>query len=120
MKKILIASALMGMSCVAVAHNNECQFSTDFNIDINDTSVVFEKEAGDVKIHYSLDKLVRGRGWGSKIISLGLKMLGKARPIRLLAEVRTENHASRSVFSRLGFNEIESGSDRVVFRFDYK
>jgi len=80
----------------------------------------FEKEGDDEKIHYSLDKLVRGRGWGSKIISLGLETLGKVKPIRLLAEVRIENQASRSVFSRLGFSEIKGKGDYLIFRCDYQ
>lgn len=57
MKKTLIASAILGMSCVAQAESNECRFSTDFDIDINDTSVVFEKEAGD-KIEFKGKELL--------------------------------------------------------------
>ncbi len=38
---------MLGTSCIAQAHDSSCKFSTDFDIDINESSIVFEKEPGD-------------------------------------------------------------------------
>lgn len=47
MKKTLIAAAIMGTCGMASADSNVCNFSTDYNIDINEESVSFNKEDGD-------------------------------------------------------------------------
>lgn len=75
----------------------------------------FDKEDNAARIDYSLDKLVRGRGWGVKLVSLGVDILQKIEPMRLLAEVKINNQASKSVFSRLGFTLAETKSDYIVF-----
>jgi len=75
----------------------------------------FDKVGNEARIDYSLDKLVRGRGWGVKLVSLGSEILQKIEPIRLLAEVKINNQASISVFSRLGFTITESKSGYLIF-----
>jgi UDP-2,4-diacetamido-2,4,6-trideoxy-beta-L-altropyranose hydrolase len=75
----------------------------------------FDKECDAARIDYSLDKLVRGRGWGVKLVSLGVDILHKIESMRLLAEVKINNQASKSVFSRLGFTLAESKGEYMVF-----
>lgn len=78
----------------------------------------FDKEGNEARIDYSLDPLVRGRGWGSRLVSLGSKLFEKIEPVRLRAEVKTDNEASRSVFLSLGFTMTEGkNNDLVFYRF---
>lgn len=81
--------------------------------------VRFDLEGEDVKIDYSLDKIVRGRGWGTRLLLLGMKQLEALKPLSLVAEVKTANHASRSVFDRLGFSVVKTDRDYIVFRLDH-
>lgn len=76
----------------------------------------FDKEGNEARIDYSIDALVRGRGWGARLVSLGSELLQKTEPIRLLAEVKADNEASRSVFLRLGFDVTKSENNYLVFR----
>ena len=76
----------------------------------------FEVENNVARIDYSLDKLVRGRGWGARLVSLGSKLLQKTEPVQLLAEVKADNHASRLVFLHLGFKVTECNDSCLVFR----
>lgn len=47
MKQILIAAAILGTSCLASADSELCNFSTDYNIDINQQRVQFNQSNGD-------------------------------------------------------------------------
>lgn len=76
----------------------------------------FDKEGNEARIDYSLDALVRGRGWGARLVLLGSELLQKTEPIQLLAEVKVGNVASRSVFLRSGFTMAESKNNYLVFR----
>jgi len=76
----------------------------------------FDKEGNEARIDYSLDTLVRGRGWGARLVSLGSVLMQKVEPIRLLAEVKADNEASRSVFLKLGFTMAENKSSYLVYR----
>ena len=59
----------------------------------------------NVYIDYSLDKTVRGRNWGKKIIDLGLKKLNFSKFHVINAEVKKDNYKSIAVFNNLGFTE---------------
>lgn len=76
----------------------------------------FDKEGSETRIDYSLDTLVRGRGWGPRLVSLGMERLPRTEAIRLLAQVKENNKASRSVFLRLGFTMIEGPNNYLEFR----
>jgi UDP-2,4-diacetamido-2,4,6-trideoxy-beta-L-altropyranose hydrolase len=65
----------------------------------------FDLEGEEAVIDYSLDQLVRGRGWATHLVRLGMKLLTNAQPMYLRADVKTQNAASRAVFLRLGFRE---------------
>ncbi len=47
MKKILLGVTIIACSTVVNAHSNECNYSTDFNINIDQQSVLFKKKTGD-------------------------------------------------------------------------
>ncbi len=75
----------------------------------------FDNEGAAARIDYSLDTLVRGRGWGSRLVSLGSEFLQKTGPIPLRAEVKRDNAASRSIFLSLGFTMTEGKNNDFVF-----
>lgn len=68
----------------------------------------FDREGDEALIDYSLDSIVRGRGWGSRLVALGLDLMQQIEPVRLRAEVKVGNEASSAVFLRVGFTETTS------------
>jgi len=70
----------------------------------------FDKDADEASIDYSLDVIVRGRGWGQRLVALGSDLMQKIEPVRLRAEVKAGNETSSSVFLRMGFTETPSAS----------
>ena len=68
----------------------------------------FDKREGKAWIDYSLDHFVRGRDWGAQLITMGNALMQQSEPIRLRAEVKMDNYASRAVFMRLGFEQAAS------------
>lgn len=67
--------------------------------------VRFDLVDDEARIDYSLDRVIRGRYWSGRLISMGARMLQDSAPIHLHAEVKEANAASCSVFMRLGFEE---------------
>jgi UDP-2,4-diacetamido-2,4,6-trideoxy-beta-L-altropyranose hydrolase len=73
---------------------SRCLNDANFHIYILEASglpvgqVRFEQHGGDAIIDYSLDVLVRGRGWENQIIKLGIEALNISRPTRLAAELK--------------------------------
>jgi RimJ/RimL family protein N-acetyltransferase len=67
----------------------------------------FERHGEEVTIDYSLDVLVRGRGWASQLLRLGIEAYKSSRPAIFSATVKPENIASAATFIRLGFVEQE-------------
>ncbi len=63
------------------------------------------KKNNSAMIDYSLDPIVRNRGWGKKLINLGIKKIYKTGVKKILAEVRPENTKSIAIFKKLGFSE---------------
>ena len=67
----------------------------------------FDCDVHEALIDYSLDMFVRGRGWGSRMISMGALYMWQRESIILKAMVKTRNYASCAVFKRLGFEETQ-------------
>lgn len=65
----------------------------------------FDLAGDEARIDYSLDRVVRGRRWGAKLVTLGARMLQDAAPIHLRAEVKETNKTSCAVFMHLGFED---------------
>ena len=65
----------------------------------------FDLKGEEAIVDYSLDVLVRGRGWATQLIRLGMQLLRNTQITYLRADVKPENTASRMVFLRLGFDE---------------
>jgi UDP-2,4-diacetamido-2,4,6-trideoxy-beta-L-altropyranose hydrolase len=76
--------------------------------------VRFDREDDGVWIDYSLDRLVRGRGWGPQLIRMGAESLPLPAGTVLKARVKKANAASAAVFRRLEFSESGAG-DVLVF-----
>ena len=70
----------------------------------------FDKKGDEARIDYSLDPIVRGRGWGPRLVALGADLMQKIEPVRLRAEVKVGNDTSSAVFLRMGFTETSSAS----------
>lgn len=67
----------------------------------------FDLEPGQARISYSLDPIARGRGWGARLVTLGMRRLPD-RPRRFWADVKATNAPSCAVFLRTGFREVAS------------
>lgn len=68
--------------------------------------VRFDKNEKVININYSLDFIARGRGWGKKLLEMGISKLYKSRSdIVIQGQVKKANPASRKIFLKLGFNE---------------
>lgn len=79
----------------------------------------FDRVGNKFKIDYSLDNFVRKRGWGARLIELGMKMMEKFKPVEILAEVHVENQASQKIFTRLGYKIVAKNPDFVTFQYRY-
>lgn len=77
----------------------------------------FDWQGDEAQIDYSLDALVRARGWGAQLVSLGSALVQQSEPVRIRAEVKVGNHSSRAIFSRLGFDQAESAQGRGYMSF---
>jgi len=80
----------------------------------------FDKEGNEAHIDCSLDWIVRGRGWGSLLVSMGSDLMQLNEPIKLSAQVKAQNIASATVFFRAGFTETENSSREVGNRLFYR
>jgi UDP-2,4-diacetamido-2,4,6-trideoxy-beta-L-altropyranose hydrolase len=71
------------------------------------------------RISYSLDPLVRGRGWGRELVRRALRTIDRNTRI-LVAEVKTGNHPSRAVFEKLGFQRQRrpQEDELVIYRMN--
>lgn len=70
----------------------------------------FECHGGESTIDYSLDVMVRGRGWAEQLVKLGIDAINAIGPTTLTATVRPQNEASSATFIRVGFVEHERDS----------
>ena len=79
----------------------------------------FDLENKEARIDYSLDYLVRGRGWAAHLVAMGARRLHEVAPVVLRAEVKVGNRASCAVFRKLGFSETAKSQgepDLRIFR----
>ena len=77
----------------------------------------FDQAAGETAIDYSLDEIVRGRGWGGRLLSMGMEIIQETGPVDLSAAVKAGNPRSHAVFRRLGFDVARGASpDMTVYR----
>ncbi len=74
--------------------------------------VRFDRNGNEAFIDYSLDSIVRGRGWGAQLVAMGADLMQKIEPsLCLRAEVKAGNEASSSTLLRIGFTEIPNKFD---------
>ena len=66
----------------------------------------FEQQSAEATIDYSLDVLVRGRGWANKLLKIGIEAFNNIRPTLLKATVKPENISSAMTFVRRGFVQL--------------
>jgi UDP-2,4-diacetamido-2,4,6-trideoxy-beta-L-altropyranose hydrolase len=71
----------------------------------------FEMQGDTARISYSLESFVRGRGWGTRLVALGMDSMRQTAPVRMWAQVKAGNDASSAVFLRLGFTETTGSAD---------
>lgn len=75
----------------------------------------FDRRQDGIWIDYSLDRIVRGRGWGVEVVRRGLRFLPAISAAVLHAEVLPTNKPSLAVFRHLGFEETVTSSGTSVF-----
>lgn len=75
----------------------------------------FDREADVARIDYSIDPLFRGRGWGKRLVEIGLQAAIEHGPRVFRADVKKSNSASASVFQRMGFRESAAEGGLRVF-----
>ena len=80
----------------------------------------FDKEGDEANIDYSLDVIVRGRGWGAQLLAMGADFMQNIEPVKLRATVKDQNNASSSVFLGVGFSEITSSTESGGYRIFYR
>jgi UDP-2,4-diacetamido-2,4,6-trideoxy-beta-L-altropyranose hydrolase len=71
-------------------------------------------------IDYSLDILVRGRGWAKFLLKLGMEQLASIKSVPFIATVKSWNIASAKVFSSIGFVETTKDEKNNNRNFLYK
>ncbi|MHB1091068.1 MAG: UDP-2,4-diacetamido-2,4,6-trideoxy-beta-L-altropyranose hydrolase [Ilumatobacteraceae bacterium] len=77
----------------------------------------FQKDNDAWSINYSLDELVRGRGWGNFLVEQGLAKFRKSTTGKVIAKVKPSNIVSQRIFEQLGFSK-NAKSDAVVEQFE--
>jgi RimJ/RimL family protein N-acetyltransferase len=75
-----------------------------------------EFESGEATLSFSIDRLVRGRGWSRWMITEAIKHTQRARPVIVKAFVKAENEPSRRAFARLGWSESQPAEGQILFR----
>jgi len=68
----------------------------------------FDVARAEARIDYSLDTIVRGRGYGILMLNLGIEAMRRSGTTRFCADVKTENLISSNVFLKAGFIEKAS------------
>ena len=80
--------------------------------------VRFERDDDEWEIHYSLDRRVRGRGLGLRLLEVAIETLRQdvRGPMRLKAKVKDSNLASSRIFESLSFMEFRNTGQIREFR----
>ncbi len=78
--------------------------------------VRFDFDGETANISYSLDPVARGRGWGVKLVELGINKIKESGKVKMIqGKVKKSNPASKKVFLKLGFSETVR-NDAFTFR----
>lgn len=82
--------------------------------------VRFEQYDHEIVIDYSLDALVRGRGWAIELLKKGIEIIDD-NGLALIATVKPENVASIATFIRLGFiaQKNNNGDGNCRFKLSF-
>ena len=80
----------------------------------------FDRVGSETCIDFSVDLLFRGRGWGSRLLELGLLEMSRGPATTFRAEVKASNPASARVFSKHSFEEVVAHRDSGVRVFELK
>lgn len=70
----------------------------------------FDRDGDEARIDYSLDKIVRERGWDSLLVALGADLMQQIEPVRLCAKVKAGNEVPSAIFLSLGLTETSNVS----------
>lgn len=77
--------------------------------------VRFERHGAEAIIDYSLDILVRGRGWAGRLLRLGMDAFRSSRPTTLSAMVKPLHIVSTATFIRLAKETTDSSAGESSF-----
>ncbi len=74
----------------------------------------YEKKS-DALISLTVDPVFHGRGYGKKMLSMGIKKVNYS---KLIAFVKKTNNISMSLFNSLGFIKVESAKSSQLVRYE--
>lgn len=78
--------------------------------------VRFDLEPDHAVLSYSLDPIVRGRGWSRWLVSQAVQRLRESHPgVIVRAQVKPENTASTKVFTGLGWTAVAAPAGLLAF-----
>lgn len=73
-------------------------------------------ESHEAVLSYSIDPLVRARGWGRWLVREAVVQTQQLHSVGFIANVKSENAASRKIFASLGWSETIHGDGDLVYR----
>ena len=78
----------------------------------------FDIENDVANIDFSLDDFVRGRGWATRLVELGVEGLDVHKVDKVYAYVKNSNTLSKNVFLKLGFevDKKKSNNNLICFK----
>lgn len=71
----------------------------------------FDQKEDHFLINYSISEKYRGKGYGNKIIELGIKHIGSDKPLKAI--VKKENISSIKIFEKLNFEKNTEADDSI-------
>jgi RimJ/RimL family protein N-acetyltransferase len=74
----------------------------------------FDKDAGKSEVSININPLLRGKGFGSTLLSKSISVHKKSNNATLIATVKKENDSSLRIFSKCGFH-MKSEDDNCYY-----
>lgn len=89
------------------------------NIPVGQIRFDEREERNSYLIDYSIDLKYRGKGFGSKIIELGMKaQMDKFRKdLEFIALVKNQNISSRKCFDKIGFRQDDRTEEFITYKY---
>lgn len=102
-------SKLNDIKCIYYIAENQNQSIGSLRIDIDDSGCGY--------VSYLVDPLYHGKGYGSKLLSLGIQIaINNPKINSIVGDVMHENHASIKIFDNLGFTKFDKKGNLIKYK----